>query len=213
MISEKIIYNTFLKISRSQAGLPYRLRKQWDGFEETPQYQHILRLKNFFSRNRGVDIKEFFSAPFTIYPGESGFDLPFYSSPKAIKIYTLAQKKKLFLPPDDIFHLTNIAKGIKYIWRFTKEKNIDLYSYPKFKDGVQASFVIHLKEKRVSIYNMFAFECFEGELLTHDPEILKFTLGELYDNLAVFRTKFLASKSAKTLAVQGLRRLFQGNNS
>lgn len=213
MISEKIIYNTFLKISRSQAGLPYRLRKQWDGFESTPQYQHILRLKNFFSRNKSVDIKEFFSAPFTIYPGESGFDLPFYSSPKAIKIYTLAQKKKLFLSPDDEFHLNSIARGIKYIWRFTREKNIELLDYPKFKEGIQASFIIHLKERRISIYNLFAFECFEKELLQHDPDILRFTLGELYDNIAVFRTKFLTSKSAKVLAVQGLRRLIQGNNS
>lgn len=122
MISEKIIYNVYLKTSRSNAGLPFRFRKQWHGFETTPQYQHVLRLRNFFSRNKGVDINEFFTAPYTIYPGESGFDLAFYSSPKAIKIYTMAQKKKLFLDPDNVYHLNNIAKGLKYIFDFVRKR-------------------------------------------------------------------------------------------
>jgi len=213
MISEKIIYNTFLKISRSQAGLPYRYRKQWHGFEETPQYQYVLRLKNFFLRNKSVDIKEFFSAPFTIYPGESGFDLSFYSSPKAIKIYTLAQKKKLFLPPDDIFHLTNIAKGIKYIWRFCNEKNIQITDYPRFKEGIQPVFISHLKNRRISIYNLFAFEHFEKELSACDSDVSRFILGELYDNIPVFRTKFLTSKKAKVLAVEGLKKILSKKNN
>lgn len=213
MISEKIIYNVYLKTSRSNAGLPFRFRKQWHGFENTPHYQHVLRLRNFFSRNKGVDINEFFTAPYTIYPGESGFDLAFYSSPKAIKIYTMAQKKKLFLDPDNVYHLNNIAKGLKYIFRFCKEKNIKLLDYPKFKEGIQSTFVTHIKERRVSIYNLFAFENFEKELISTDADILKFTLGEIYDNLDVFRTKFLNSKSAKKLAIFGLKRLLVNENS
>ena len=105
MISEKNIYNTFLKISRSYSGLPYRLRERWDGFENTEFYPLITRIKNFLARNSSVDMTDFFAAPYTLYPGESGFDLHFYSSPKAIKVYTLAHKKKLLLPPDDDYHL------------------------------------------------------------------------------------------------------------
>lgn len=213
MISEKIIYNVFLKISRTQAGLPFRYRKQWHGFEETPQYQHVLRLKNFFSRNKSVDVNEFFSAPFTIYPGESGFDLAFYSSPKAIKIYTLAQKKKLFLSPDTPYHLNNIAKGLKYIWRFCQESNIKVLDYPKFKSGVHPISIVHIKERRISVYNMFAFDDFEGELLRCDPETLRFTLGDIYDNIAVFRTKYHGSSKAKPLASLGLKKLIGKENN
>jgi hypothetical protein len=207
MISEKIIYNLFLKVSRSQAGLPYRLRKQWHGFEETPHYQHVLRLKNFFSRNKSVDINDFFSAPYTIYPGESGFDLPFYSSPKAIKIYTLAQKKKLLLEPDDNYHLQSITKGLKYIFRYCKEKNIKIFQYPEYREGIHPAFISHLKENRVSIYNMFAFENFDKWLRTVDSDILHFILGDLYNNLDVFRTKFLTSKYAKKLSTVGLKKI------
>lgn len=213
MISEKIIYNLFLKISRTHAGLPYRYRKQWHGFEETPHYQHVLRLKNFFHRNKSVDVNEFFSAPYTVYPGESGFDLTFYSSPKAIKIYTMAQKKKLFLPPDNQYHLNNIAKGLKYIFRFCKEKNILLSEYLKYKTGVQPIFITHLKERRISIYNLFAFENMDRELREVDPGILKFTLGEIYDNIDMFRTKYFTSKIAKKVATLGLKKLYDKENN
>ena len=126
MISEKIIYNTFLKISRSQSGLPYKLRKQWHGFEDTEAYPHVLRLKNFFSRNSGINMNDFFSAPYTVYPGESGFDIGFYSSQKAIKVYSLALKKKMNLSPDDTYHLEKIAAGLRYIRNFCIQKNINI---------------------------------------------------------------------------------------
>lgn len=207
MINDKLIYNTYLKISRTQSGLPFRFRKQWEGFEDSHLYPHVLRLKNFFSRNKGVDINDFFSAPYTIYPGESGFDLSFYSSPKAIKVYTLAMRKKILLPPDDEFHLKGIAKGLKFIQTFCYFKKIKIEDYLKFKDGVQNAFIVHLKDRKINIYNLFAFENFESVLSQNDPDLLRFTLGDIYDNISVFRTKYLGSKSAKYLAIEGLKKI------
>jgi len=207
VISEKIIYNTFLKISRSNSGLPYRLRKQWDSFETTEAYPYVLKLKNFFSRNSSVDVTDFFNAPYTIYPGESGFDLKFYSTQNAVKVYTLAMRKNQLLSPDDKFHLNQIAKGLKFIQKFCCYKLINVDDYPKFKDGVQSAFVTHLKERKISIYNLFAFEAFEVQLKQNDPDLLRFTLGDLYDNIPVFRTKYISSKSAKYLATAGLSKI------
>lgn len=207
MINDKLIYNTYLKISRTHSGLPFRFRKQWEGFEESYVYPHVLRLKNFFTRNKGVDINDFFSAPYTIYPGESGFDLSFYSSPKAIKVYTLAMRKKILLPPDDAFHLKGIAKGLKFIQTFCYFKKISIDDYVKFKDGVQSAFIVHLKDRKINIYNLFAFDNFEKCLSQNDPDLLRFTLGDIYDNISVFRTKFLGSKSAKFLAIEGLKKI------
>lgn len=212
MISEKLIYNTFLKISRTKSGLPYRLRKQWDDFETSEAYPYVLKLKNFFSRNHSVDLSEFFTAPYTIYPGESGFDLKFYSSQNAIKVYTLAMKQKLLLPPDDAFHLNKIAKGLSFIKQFCREKSINVLDYPTFKDGVQHAFITHLKDRKISLYNLFAFDNFDKCFQQNDPDLLRFTLGDIYDNIPVFRTKYLSSKTAKYLAVQGLKKI-SGNNS
>ena len=207
MTLDKLIYNTYLKISRTQSGLPFRFRKQWEGFEESIVYPHVLRLKNFFTRNKNVDVTEFFNAPYTIYPGESGFDLNFYSSPKAIKVYTMSLKKKLLLPPDDSYHLKNIVKGLKFIQQFCEEKAIAVDDYPNYKDGIQNTFITHLKNHNVSIYNLFVFANFEKQLQLHDPDLLRFTLGDIYDNISVFRTKFLGSTSAKQLAIAGLRKI------
>jgi len=212
MISEKIIYNTFLKISRSQSGLPYRLRKQWHGFESTEAYPHVLRLKNFFLRNSGIDINEFFNAPYTVYPGESGFDIGFYSSQKAIKVYTLAIKKKMNLSPDDKYHLEKIASGLKFIKRFCIEKNIAVEDYPNFKDGIQNIFIVHLKEHRISIYNLFAFDTFEKAFIQNDPDLLRFTLGEVFDLVPVYRTKYLNSNLAKKLAALGLKKIIKNTS-
>ena len=209
MVSEKSIYNIFLKISRTQNGLPSRLRKQWEGFEETQSYPHILRLKNFFSRNSQVNVNDFFLAPYTVYPGESGFDLPFYSSPKAIKVYTLAMKKKALLSPDDKHHLTAIVEGLKFIKKFCQDQKIDINSYIEYRNGVQNYFVSHLKNRQVSIYNLFAFKNFEKVLMQHDPDLLRFTLGELYDNIDVSRTKYFNSQKARVLATSGLKKIIQ----
>jgi len=207
MISEKIIYNTFLKTSRSKSGLPYRLRKQWDGFEDTPSYAYVLKLKNFFSRNRSVDIAEFFEAPYTIYPGESGFDLDFYSSQKAIKIYTLALKKKMLLNPDDQYHLNHVSRGLRFILKFCLDNKISLQEYLSFRTGVQKQFISHLKDRKISIYNLFAFVDFDRQFKSEDADILRFTLGDTYDSLDVFRTKYLNSRLLRKIAELGLTKV------
>jgi hypothetical protein len=206
-LQEKNIYNTFLRVSRSQSGLPFRYRKEWEGFEKTEAYVYVLRLKNFFNRNNLVSISEFFLAPYIVYPGENGFDLQFYASQKAIKVYAMAMKKKLLLPPDDKYQLDLIMQGLKFIRKYCKEQKIPIHDYIDYKLGVQHEFIGHLKTRQISIYNLFAFANFENVFRLHDPDLLRFTLGEIYDQLSVFRTKYLGSKKAKILATHGLKRI------
>lgn len=209
MISEKLIYNLYLKTTRTNSGLPYRLRKQWHGFEDSIFYPKLLRLKNFFNRNKAIDVVEFFEAPYTVYAGESGFDLDFYSSQKAISIYTMSLKKKMMLSPDDKYHLDRITKGLKFIQKFCAEKNITVDDYLKQKEGVQGSFVVHLKDRKISLYNLFPFLNFDTYLKQNDPDLLRFTLGDLYDLIPVFRTKYLNSSVAKKFACKGLEKIKQ----
>lgn len=207
MISEKLIYNLYLKTSRSSSGLPFRLRKQWHGFENTEYYPKVLKLKNFFNRNKNVDIVEFFQAPYTVYAGESGFDLDFYSSQKAISTYTLSLKRKMMLGPDDKYHLDRISRGLKFIQKYCIINKLQLCDYLKHRDGVQSSFVVHLKERKISIYNLLAFEDFDKQLKMHDPDLLRFTLGDTYDQIPVYRTKYLNSNIAKKFSQKGLQKI------
>jgi hypothetical protein len=205
---ERLIYNTYLKYSRGKLGMPYRVRKHWEGFETSTAFPKVNKLKNFFSRNQNVSIEDFFNAPYTIYPGESGFDLDFYASQKAIKIYSLFLKKQMHqLSPDDDFHLKHISKGLKFILEFCRERGIEIDDYIAYKDGVQSSFIVHIKERKISLYNLFGFNQFEKYFYSNDPDVVRFTLGELYDSLPIYRTKYLASKKAKSLVVLGLKKI------
>lgn len=208
---EHKIYNTYLKFSRGKLGMPYRVRKHWDGFETSTAFPKINKLKNFFLRNNCVNIDDFFTAPYTVYPGESGFDLDFYSSPKAIKVYSLYVKKQMQLSPDDNFHLNHIFKGFKFILNFCKLNSIQVKDYIRFKEGVQNSFIIHLKERKISVYNLFGFEGFEKYFYSNDPDIVRFTIGEIYDQIPLFRTKFLSSKKAKQLIVEGMKKILKNS--
>ena len=152
-------------------------------------------------------MNEFFLAPYTMYPGESGFDLTFYSSPKAVKIYSLSLKKKMLLPPDETYHLESIAKGLKFIQQFCYTKKIPIDNYLQYKEGVQSGFIVHLKQRKISIYNLFAFSDFDKYLRENDPDLMRFTLGELYDTIPVYRTKYLGSTKAKILAAKGLDKI------
>lgn len=90
---EKHIYNCYLATVRSGQGRPYKLRKQWEGFEEKPEYYQIKKLANFFNRHDNIDMTEFFKAPFVIYPEPANYDLKFYTTLKAAKIYKIYKNK------------------------------------------------------------------------------------------------------------------------
>ena len=91
---EKGIYNCYLAVVRSGCGKPYRLRKKWEGFEEKPEYYHIKKLANFFTRHDNIDMTEFFKAPFMIYPEPANYDIKFYTTLKAAKCYKIFKSKK-----------------------------------------------------------------------------------------------------------------------
>lgn len=90
---EKTIYNSWLAINRKNNNQPFRLRKKWDGFEDKPEYFYVKKLANLFSRHDNINIDDFFKAPFTVYPEKTIYDLKFYTTLKAIKIYKIYKNK------------------------------------------------------------------------------------------------------------------------
>ena len=74
-------------------GQPFRVRKKWDGFEDKPEYLFVKKLANFFTRHDNIDIDQFFEAPFKVYPEPAFYDIKFYTTLKAIKIYKIHKNK------------------------------------------------------------------------------------------------------------------------
>lgn len=91
---EQRVYNCWLATTRSKCGKPFKLRKQWDGFEEKNDYMSIKKLANIFTRYDNIIINEWFEAPFLIYPEtQTQYDLKFYTTTKAFSCYKLSKTK------------------------------------------------------------------------------------------------------------------------
>ncbi|NDD59414.1 MAG: hypothetical protein EBZ47_09285 [Chlamydiae bacterium] len=65
--------------------------------------------------------------------------------------------------------------------------------------------MVHLKEKNISIYNLFPFKNFDKIYSSLDFSILKFILNDLASKVSFFRTKFYTSKKTKNIAILGLK--------
>jgi hypothetical protein len=204
-ITVEKIYNTFLKVSRTQRGLPFRYRKDFSQFEKEKNYASTLKLQAFFKRNPSVNVEDFFIAPYVVFQNdkEAFYDLDFYNKFQAIKIYTLFSKKLLMDDPDSPYQLEKIKDGLLFIREFCIEKKIHLTDYLGYKSETTNDFLVHLKNKNISIYNLFIFKKLDLYLRQYDFELLTFILGDLASRIYYMRTKFYSSKIAKKLCYAG----------
>ena len=134
------IYNTYLRISRGKRNLPYKIRKDFSDIADDEKYPTLLKLESFFKRNSYVNLNNFFEAPYELYTDEKYFDLDFYLTQKAIKIYNLYQKKKTYIDPDSDIQINSIKDGLLFIYGFCKNgKSLDSSIFRKGGPGVQVS--------------------------------------------------------------------------
>jgi len=203
----KFLYNTYLRISRSKQNKPFKLRNNWEGFEESENFVLITKLKSFFDRNDIVNIEDFFNAPYEVYQEEGFYDLQFYNTINAVKVYNIYCNLKANLDPDSDVQLNTSIRGLKFIKEFCIENNLKLSEYLTFKQpgAIINSFIVHLKEKNISIYNLFAFVDFERVYSKIDQYALKFILSDAYNKISIYRSKFYGSKRSKILAINGLK--------
>lgn len=202
----KLLYNTYLRISRKKQNKPFKLRQNWEGFEESENFVLISKLKNFFDRNEVVNIEDFFLAPYEVYPEESFYDLQYYNTLSAVKVYNIYCNIKSNLDPDSETQINSVLRGLKFIRDYCIENKINLSEYllHKEKGATTNTFVVHLKEKNVSVYNLFAFSDFERVYGRIDQYVLKFILNDFANKISIYRGKFYGSKKCKYVSTKGL---------
>jgi hypothetical protein len=199
------IYNTYLRIQRSKKGLPFKLRKDFSGIQNDEMYPVLLKLENFFKRNSYVNLNDFFEAPYEIYKDENHFNLNFYITQKAIKVYSLYQKKKTYMDPDSDLQRKFATEGLGNIYDFCKQNNLKLDEYVYHKTNNLNTVFIHLKEKKISIYNCLMMKDFQKVVNENNYELLEFMLGDIISRLSIFRTKLYSSKRCKKICEGGLK--------
>jgi hypothetical protein len=204
---DKNLYNIHLRTSRQRLNQPFKYRKDFSNLDA----EKILQLKKlslFFSRFKHIKPEEFFTAPYSLYADENYFDLGYYNSLKAVKAYTLYQKKLITLDPDSNEQLINIQSSLQFILSFCRENNLTLDKYLEHMAGITPSFLLHLKEHNINIYTLFGFRSFGKEAFQLDSETVRFIIGDdLYNQIDSLRTKLFASKKASLLVSQGLQKI------
>ena len=203
---QKNLYNTFLRVYRTKQNLPYRPRKNFDKFIDTPSYVAVLKLERFFNKFPHIDTQLFFTAPYEVYPDDDAYHIEFYISPKAVRMYSLYMKKRDDESPDSVNQKEYIKRSLVYILKYCTDNNINLDEYINLKLNDLHVFILHLKDHNVSVYTLLGIDGFDQIMKSYDSDRLNFIVGENFVNkLAIFRTRLYNSKDAKKLVIKGTK--------
>lgn len=204
---EQNIYNEHLKISRTAQNKPYKFRKSFDDIDATKTLyiQKIARILNKFTN---ISPRDFFFAPYSVYGSEENFDLKFYTTQRALKVYTMYMNQEVDTDPDSINILTRVGDSLRAIKLFLDTEKISIDDYILHTTNNFPTFIQHLKERKLSIYIAQELPSAIQIIKQQDPDVMKFMFGEnFYNNLNVYRSRYLNSIKCKALIKEGLKRL------
>lgn len=199
------IYNAYLGTSRRAKNLPWRARKDFDGFESTPDGIICKRLELFFKKFPQISPYDFFKAPYEIYPDESSFPLNFYTTQKAIAVYTAVLKQRKEESPDTENQINSIKESLKYIAITCYERNITLEQYCNTKAGYTSQPFIDYANKKLNIYVLIKLPFFESQLNSLSLQDRELYLKDGFDNITKYKMRLNTSTRAKLLIDEGLR--------
>ena len=195
---EKNIYNQWLIVSRAIENKPFKLRNNFDNFETNKHYPAVVKLASFFKKHNHLDIKTFFEAPYFV-SDNSYHPLEYYVSMKAVNAYKKYHEKFLLDNPDTKVSLEFIKNSIVFIDKFCKEQNLSTNQYMSAEENGIPCFLVHLKEKKVSIYALFSFKgvnSYIKNVIKKHPNLIEIYFNPLY-RMDYIRTKLLTSAKAK----------------
>ena len=199
------IYNTYLSVSRGSRNKPWKARKDFDGFEKTGDGFICQRLELFFKKFPQINPREFLKAPYEIYKDEDMFPLNFYTTQKAIAVYTTLQKQKKEELPDTEDQIEDIKKTLKYIAGFCFAKKITLEQYCNFKEGYTYKSIIDYNNKLINIYVLIKLPSFETQLNSFNLQDKELYLKDVASNISKYKMRLNTSVRAKNVIDEGIK--------
>jgi hypothetical protein len=207
------IYNAYLGTSRRAMNQPWKARKNFDGFEKTPDGIICRKLELFFKKFPQISPHEFFKAPYEVYKDDSTFPLNFYTTQKAIAVYTALQKQKQEESPDTENQIKSIKESLKYIASYCIEKGITLEQYCKGNSSYVQKPFVDFAEKRLNIYVLIKLPFFDTQLNSLNLQDKELYLKETFNSIAKYKMRLNTSSRAKSLIDEGLRIISNTTNT
>lgn len=204
---EKRIYNEYLKSSRTAAGQPYRLRKNFDDVDPSTEL-YVKRVARVLNKFTNMSMQDFFRAPYAVYGSDERFDLKFFTSPRALKTYTLYIQQEVDADPDSHVVMQRVINSLHFLKEFCTTHQITPEAYSSHVTNNMPTFLMHLKERKISTYIMLELPNTNTHLKKVEADVIKFMFGEkFYANLNIYKTRYFASTSCKLLVREGLKKI------
>ena len=207
------LYNTYLSVSRGSLNKPWKPRKDFDGFDKTPDGYICKRLELFFKKFPQINPRDYFKAPYEVYKDEEHFPLNFYTTQKAIAIYSTVQKQKKEELPDTESQIEDIKKSLKYIASTCIRRNITFNQYCKIKEGYTYKPFVDYNDKLINIYVLIKLPFFEVQLNSLNPQDKLLYLKDIANNIQKYKMRLNTSVKAKNLIDEGLKLITNTTNN
>ena len=205
---EQTIYNTYLKVSRTKQDKPFRFRKDFTDFVDTDKYIFVKKLGYFFNKFPHIDIEQFFTAPYEVFDDNDHYDLKFYTTPKATRMYGLYIKKINDMAPDSDIQIEFIKTSLMNMYVFCKDNKLLLTDYMSHKTNDLHTCISHLRERKVSVYVLMCFPDFDNILRSYPQSRLEFTLGKKFaEDLAHYKIRLYNCKRVQEICKEGLAKI------
>lgn len=207
------IYNFYLAASRMHLNKPYSIRKSFDGFEvdEPEKYTALLKLEKLFKEYPNINPVLFFKAGFECNKDIDYLNLNFFTTYKAIKLYSSYIKKINDELPDSSLQLEFIKDSLIYIKDFCISNNISLLQYTNHRTGEIYTWLNHLLGNKISFFIIFGLELLNQQLYDylHNMSLDEFEMFS-HDYVIKYKTskeKLKNSKIANKLIVEGIKKI------
>lgn len=206
---EKVVYNTFLKVSRSAQDRPYKYRRNFDDFEDHTDYPYVQKLGKFFKKFPNIKIEQFFRAPYTAYLDNSDYyDLKFYTTPKATRLYGVYIEKLNSQSPDSEYHIKWIKSSLLFMFQFCRDNKLSFNEYTNHMTGDIHTVLLHVRDKNVSPYAVFGVKDLGTIIENYQSDFLDFIAGkDFMERVDLYRSRYYNSSNAKSVTVQGISKL------
>jgi hypothetical protein len=200
---EKQIYNSYLIASRTAKNKPFKLRQDFTKVDDKT-FILLKKLASLFENNRSVNITDYFKAPYSYYGSDEYFDLQYFTSPKAIKCYTMYKRKLETTSPDSEENITRCKQCCTFILRYCTDNNLLLSEYKSINNGTTPLVLQHLRDHSINFYVIHGLEC-DKIIRQVEPDLLEFFITDFNTILNDTRINFQRSEKLKNV----IRRSFQ----
>jgi hypothetical protein len=205
---EKSIYNTYLKHMRMSQNKPYRLRKDFDKFEQNPNYPKIRKISNIFKSCPHISMEDYFIAPYKVYTLEDEdmvYTLDFYASMKALGCYKQYMVIKELCDPDEEHQLDFIKRSFQFILKFCMEQKITFDQYLTYQKGFTYEWMKHYAEKKISLLCLLEYDFIYDMIMGIEEEHRSLLLGDLEERFYKIKGDYLNSSRARIIVKKAIK--------